>query len=1041
MVSELLVVRAEDLVVLALEYDGCEASAHELTAVTDGATITVIFPPQGISETKVEGASPQGAWLSAPSTVVCPLPVGTTLPLTVGGVLTALTSHPLDTTRTVIELPYGLRMSPRTADGGAVTASGPTQPVINGDGTSGLWELVLADADATGRGIVGDHVFAPDAVADVAGDVAPLDESQRGTIQATNARPAIDRLRLSALGGSLTASTSYSFLVWNHRTALGRDARVLFQQNGVLWPFGHRATLTETAERRVDDDGNAALHRETTLRISQPLLSFPMEGTRDSRGFPFHEVELLGGQVTGVVLHGEAFWAKPVDLTDAVQVEIETEAEALDTAARQWAPALPIPTTLEEFLQSSYADVDAGNYLDAAFHINELQMDIDDVIANEYVDPDTGEVFESASDYNAIQSYKAQQVPYQEELMSAAANINSTLQVLRPLVPSWQEQEDLVLWARRIAGLGDPGAQYVVGLADALNALKASVAEAEPPTVSTIHDGAETGPEHQFHVRLGGRLGDVPLTMALRFVHDLEVPAQTIGGYDFPGYTSLDDDTLTDGLIVQQLPVPGVNVDLVRRPTPMPIDVQELHSVTLRANYAGSGLRPVLYSFELTLPELRTLLPDHDSVHGAVLSSALVNSNDASVPFELIPAVDVDFAQHAEKAGGLLVPSFSADRISAAHGPVDARALVDQGEAALAALGRMRLLGVGLSTLLDRFQGAPAILQELKDGIPRGVTMDWKDQVLKTVGPFVAHGKGSNDPTTMTVHVEQTLDSTTTTCSLTAFSLILPSPSVAVVSAYLDSLAFVADPGHEPTLKVGRFDLEFGDVLDLVKDLADKADLGDAAPHVKIDDSGITASYWISIPDASSGVFLLSNIAFGVDLSVPFRAGSPSVQFSFAKPEAPFAVRVPPFGGSGYLDLTVDAGGLQKVAGSLEFGGSVGVDFKIVKAEAHVMVGVRVEYDGAVTIAGFVHIGGSVKLLGLVTISVDLRVELAYDGHLNELYGHATLVIEIDLTLYSKSIELDSGLWVFAGGSQTPPPELGAAAAQSGWEQHQGAYA
>jgi len=49
-----------------------------------------------------------------------------------------------------------------------------------------------------------------------------------------------------------------------------------------------------------------------------------------------------------------------------------------------------------------------------------------------------------------------------------------------------------------------------------------------------------------------------------------------------------------------------------------------------------------------------------------------------------------------------------------------------------------------------------------------------------------------------------------------------------------------------------------------------------------------------------------------------------------------------------------------------------------------------------------------------VSISINLLVTLSYrDG--NRLVGRATIVVEIDLTLYSDSVEIDSGEWVLAG--------------------------
>ena len=61
--------------------------------------------------------------------------------------------------------------------------------------------------------------------------------------------------------------------------------------------------------------------------------------------------------------------------------------------------------------------------------------------------------------------------------------------------------------------------------------------------------------------------------------------------------------------------------------------------------------------------------------------------------------------------------------------------------------------------------------------------------------------------------------------------------------------------------------------------------------------------------------------------------------------------------------------------------------------------------DG-VSLTGFVRIGGSVDLLGLVSVTIELVVSLRYERARNALVGIASVVVEIDLTLYSDSIEL-----------------------------------
>src|SRR6266540_2105979 len=193
--------------------------------------------------------------------------------------------------------------------------------------------------------------------------------------------------------------------------------------------------------------------------------------------------------------------------------------------------------------------------------------------------------------------------------------------------------------------------------------------------------------------------------------------------------------------------------------------------------------------------------------------------------------------------------------------------------------------------------------------------------------------------------------------------------------------------------------------LRLVEELQNHVALGDSAPRIQVDDTRIVAQYLLPIPSAPCGVFVMRNIAFRS------RAN-------------PFNLSVLMFGGGGYLELEVNHRGLQRLEASLEFGASVAINFIVASGEVHAMGGVRfVLEDGQVQLTGFLRFGGSVEVLGIISVSVELLVTLSYDTVSNEMYGQATLVVDIDLLLYSDSVELDTGKWVLAGGSAPRPVE------------------
>ena len=129
-------------------------------------------------------------------------------------------------------------------------------------------------------------------------------------------------------------------------------------------------------------------------------------------------------------------------------------------------------------------------------------------------------------------------------------------------------------------------------------------------------------------------------------------------------------------------------------------------------------------------------------------------------------------------------------------------------------------------------------------------------------------------------------------------------------------------------------------------------------------------------------------------------------------------------GGGGYVDLQLGKNGtkLSRFEASMEFGATVAIDFVIASAEVHALGGVRfVTQDTAggetIMLDAFIRIGGSVEVFGLISVSIELLVLLSYQADHNRLVGHATLVIDVDLTLFSESVTLDSGDWVLVGSS------------------------
>jgi hypothetical protein len=115
-----------------------------------------------------------------------------------------------------------------------------------------------------------------------------------GETTSGNGFPHIRRLELSSLGGSLSVTAKWpDGFEWNHEVVLGRDQMVRVQLAGILYPFGHLASVLTVTKRGFPQDpppslSVAALSSTATLAINDPVRAgLP-------RPFPFQEVEILG---------------------------------------------------------------------------------------------------------------------------------------------------------------------------------------------------------------------------------------------------------------------------------------------------------------------------------------------------------------------------------------------------------------------------------------------------------------------------------------------------------------------------------------------------------------------------------------------------------------------------------------------------------------------------------------------------------------------------------------------------------------------------
>jgi len=150
-----------------------------------------------------------------------------------------------------------------------------------------------------------------------------------------------------------------------------------------------------------------------------------------------------------------------------------------------------------------------------------------------------------------------------------------------------------------------------------------------------------------------------------------------------------------------------------------------------------------------------------------------------------------------------------------------------------------------------------------------------------------------------------------------------------------------------------------------------------------------------------------------------------TVTVGFSTRQDPFHIRVYIFGGGGFFALKLGTAGLQILEVALEFGGMFDLNLGVAKGEVHLFAGFyfkmeKKEIDACVggkmgkkevmsiTFEGYVRAGGHINILGIITVSIELKLSLTYEsvGGQSKLWGEASLTIEVEILFFSVSVEV-----------------------------------
>ncbi|MEA2411061.1 MAG: hypothetical protein QOC77_1622, partial [Thermoleophilaceae bacterium] len=186
-----------------------------------------------------------------------------------------------------------------------------------------------------------------------------------------------------------------------------------------------------------------------------------------------------------------------------------------------------------------------------------------------------------------------------------------------------------------------------------------------------VSEDSVPAPDLLFPVRLETGADAVRVAMPLIFVADLS-----------PAFASVSDPTLARELSTLygqfSASLPGANLDLVRSDAPRDGDRHQVQGLALRGALVDGTYWPEVQTLTLVLPALRLLVGNHSEHIFSYTTNYLDRGDAEHVVLASAEPIDLGFEAHAERSGGLVVPSFNANALSRVHGPVNLQALPDQ---------------------------------------------------------------------------------------------------------------------------------------------------------------------------------------------------------------------------------------------------------------------------------------------------------------------------------------------------------------------------
>lgn len=423
--------------------------------------------------------------------------------------------------------------------------------------------------------------------------------------------------------------------------------------------------------------------------------------------------------------------------------------------------------------------------------------------------------------------------------------------------------------------------------------------------------------------------------------------------------------------------------------------------------------------------------------HQSYVYNGFGPANKGEVFAKLTQAVGMKFGGSPEKSCGVVSPDMSIGGLSrglgAVGGAVDSIANGTFDPSSF--FDGAKILGsIPLSAILDKIEGfipselagtrIPKLsnrpIYESGSALPVAIesSLDWETSSIHNMASnlFVANANGSKASLKLSAKRTTRLDGKESSHSITgelynfSIELLPPLGGIAhLISVIFDNIKFTYESGKKADVKADIAKIKFLGPLTFINPLEEFLGGNNFSdpPFLDVNSSGIKAGFTQAIPTVGIGVFSLQNINLGASLKIPFLGDPVSLRFDFCERQNPFMLTVSMFGGGGYFAIELNPDGVQLIEGGLEFGGSFSLNLGVASGGVYLTAGVSYSRKGDTSeFGGHLRCGGSIRVLGIITVSLEFYMGLSYFDNPSRLYGVATLTVEIEILFFSTSVDL-----------------------------------